>query len=643
MSIWPGDLAPLGALIRERGLVLGARLEHRERTESTNDDAKAGARAGAEHGTVWIAERQDSGRGRQGRAWSSPAGENVLMSILVRGHFAPRRVALAALVAGLAVRSALAEALPARTVRLKWPNDVLVVTDPTSSAEPPRKIAGILVEAQSRGATLESLVIGIGINVHTRAFPDELRARATSVALENGGEDRARLIADVLSYLDRHLETVLARGLGPLHAELERHDALLGLRVESESGSGVADGIDDEGRLRVRDDAGEIHAWGSGEVHLAPVSDSNDPLPWLLRPAGGGVFLVSTGRAEQLALQRTIYAVDRDEDVHASHHAALSRVAGAKAVLLGIPSDVGAGFRRGANLGPQELRRAFYAHYPEAGAWAESTGLVDVGDIFCVPQLLHDDMLSEAQLRDTRAAVFADAPPALREQLPVSPLSMAERVLDRLLAINPALRVFGLGGDHSTAWPIVRALHRRDPDLCILQFDAHTDLLENRLGVKYCFATWSYHANDMIGRGGRLVQVGIRATRHDRGHWENSLDVRQFWADECVRDPKGAQERILDHLERVGCKRLYISNDVDGTDIRWASATGTPEAGGLSPEFVEGLILAAGARFEVIGGDVMEVAPTVAAPEGGLEETLRLGARYLHATYRAALGSAPGA
>lgn len=363
--------------------------------------------------------------------------------------------------------------------------------------------------------------------------------------------------------------------------------------------------------------------------------------PHLLRPAGGGVFLVSTGRAEQLALQRQIYDVARDEDVAASHQAALERIASARAVILGIPSDVGAGFRRGANLGPQELRRAFYAAYPEAGAWALRERVVDAGDVFVVPQLLHDDMLSADQLRATRNAMYPDAPEPLRRQLPVSPLSMAECVADRLFEMNPDLRLFALGGDHSTAWPIVAALHKRDPDLCILQFDAHTDLLENRLGVKYCFATWSYHANELIGRKGRLVQVGIRATRHDRGHWEDSLGVRQFWADECLRDPNGARARILDHLSAVGCKRLYISNDVDGTDVRWASATGTPEDNGLTPDFVEGLIEAAGQRFDVVGGDVMEVAPTVAAPAGGLEETLRLGARYLHATYRAALGTAP--
>ena len=56
--------------------------------------------------------------------------------------------------------------------------------------------------------------------------------------------------------------------------------------------------------------------------------------------------------------------------------------------------------------------------------------------------------------------------------------------------------------------------------------------MPERLGVKYCFATWAYHANDLLGRGGRLVQVGVRASGQPREHWERTLGVRQFWAAE---------------------------------------------------------------------------------------------------------------
>jgi hypothetical protein len=131
-----------------------------------------------------------------------------------------------------------------------------------------------------------------------------------------------------------------------------------------------------------------------------------DELALLLKPAGGGLYLVSTGRAEQLALQRSIYRASNDEDVAVKFSSALARIPDAKGVLLGVPSDVGAGFRRGANLGPQAIRTALLAADPDWPERAEAMGLVDIGDVFVVPQLLHDDMLSEAQKAATRAALY---------------------------------------------------------------------------------------------------------------------------------------------------------------------------------------------------------------------------------------------
>ena len=58
----------------------------------------------------------------------------------------------------------------------------------------------------------------------------------------------------------------------------------------------------------------------------------------------------------------------------------------------------------------------------------------------------------------------------------------------------------------------------------LLHFDAHTDLLQERLGIQYCFATWAYHANELLRRDGRLVQVGIRASGRSQSHWESSLE-----------------------------------------------------------------------------------------------------------------------
>jgi guanidinobutyrase len=366
-----------------------------------------------------------------------------------------------------------------------------------------------------------------------------------------------------------------------------------------------------------------------------------EELTLLLRPAGGGLYLVSTGRAEQLALQRRLYGAASDADVQDQWRAALARIPAARAFLLGIPSDVGAGFRRGANLGPQAIRTALLDADPGFPEQAARDGLIDIGDVFVVPQLLHDDMLSEAQKEASRRALYPDAAPEVRAALPVSPLSIAERAIDLVLQQNPRIAPIVLGGDHSTAWPVVAALARarREP-WGIVQSDAHTDLLAERLGVRYCFATWSYHANDLLGRGGRLAQVGIRATRHDRGHWEGSLGVRQFWAQDCLARPAEALDAVIAHVKATGARGVYFSNDIDGTDARWAEATGTPEPGGLDPEWVVELIRRLGREVGMIGGDVMEVAPPLGPTPESAARTVALAVRYLRETIAAVLGEA---
>ena len=273
------DLAHALAAIGARGVGLGIPLHVLDETTSTNDEAKLGAKSGAPHGACWVAESQRAGRGRQGRVWSSPPGENLLFSVLLRLTCAPARLPPLALVAGLATRDAIAKALahsphsphsPRGTgaagadVRLKWPNDVLVDG---------RKIAGVLIEATLSGSKVDAVVVGIGINVHTRAFPAELTGTATSLAIvagEGSSFDRGEVLADVLAGLARDLPLAAERGLGPVHARLSKHDALRGQRIRGENGEGSAEGIDVEGRLLVRGDDGVLVRWSAGEVALAP-------------------------------------------------------------------------------------------------------------------------------------------------------------------------------------------------------------------------------------------------------------------------------------------------------------------------------------------------------------------------------------
>ncbi len=295
------DLARAAEVIAARGCALGAPLVIADETASTNDDAKRGARDGAPHGAVWVAESQTSGRGRQGRVWLSPRGENLLFSVLLRLKCAPARVPPVSLACGLAVRDAVARALAgARAgagadadVLVKWPNDVLVRSPRDGRL---RKVAGVLVESALSGANVEYVVVGIGINVLTRTLPGEVAAIATSIALERdargGGAsdgreiDRAEVLADVLAQLDRDASHVAHKGLGLIHARLTRHDALVGQIVESvdDGGGGggaagagaalrgVAAGIDLEGRLLVRRDDGVIVRVASGEMRVRAAS-----------------------------------------------------------------------------------------------------------------------------------------------------------------------------------------------------------------------------------------------------------------------------------------------------------------------------------------------------------------------------------
>lgn len=231
-------------------------------TTSTNDEAKRGAKEGAAHLTVWTAESQTAGRGRQGRGWSSPRGENLLFSVLLRIACPPARVPLVAIVAGLAVRDAVAKLLPEARgddVKVKWPNDVLVGD---------KKIAGILVESSIQGSKVDHVVVGIGVNVLTRNFPDDLAPIATSISLEGRSDaDRDALLEAIVENLDHDVEHVVHKGLGLIHARLERADHLRGKELDLEGG-GRAEGIDEDGRLLVRKPDGILVRVSSGEVRI---------------------------------------------------------------------------------------------------------------------------------------------------------------------------------------------------------------------------------------------------------------------------------------------------------------------------------------------------------------------------------------
>ena len=223
---------------------LGTPHLHLRATRSTSDRARALAQAGASHGTLVTADSQSSGRGRQGRSWSAPAGSSLLMSVVLRDP--PDLLPLAA---GVAVARVCGE-----DARIKWPNDVLLED---------RKVAGILAEGRPQEGWA---VLGIGMNValDIADLPPELHATAATLGLTPAD------IPAVLDRLLRELETTLALDDATLLAAYREVDGLRGREISWTGGTGVAAGIDGSGRLVVDLPSGGQTALEAGEVHLGP-------------------------------------------------------------------------------------------------------------------------------------------------------------------------------------------------------------------------------------------------------------------------------------------------------------------------------------------------------------------------------------
>jgi BirA family biotin operon repressor/biotin-[acetyl-CoA-carboxylase] ligase len=251
----PGDIAVALERARPRIRSFAARLLCFDAVSSTNDLAGRLAACGAEEGTTVVADTQHRGRGRMGRAWYSPAGAGLYVSIVFRPSLDMTGASAAA--AGLPVLTlvagvALAEALRGVTglpIEIKWPNDLLVAR---------RKLCGILAEAAATEGVLQYVILGFGINLRSAAYPPELADRATSLEAELGRPiDRGLVLAESLAALAARYREF---GAGRFGAILDRWRAL----SPSSTGAavswvgpdgprrGTTAGIDNDGRLLVR-------------------------------------------------------------------------------------------------------------------------------------------------------------------------------------------------------------------------------------------------------------------------------------------------------------------------------------------------------------------------------------------------------
>ena len=241
----------------------GYRLVALEDVDSTNEEARRRAQAGAQSGTLIWARRQLRGRGRRGRTWVSPPG-NLYCSLLLRPRCPPAEVAKLCFVAALAVGDTLAGLLPEATrVGHKWPNDVLIEG---------RKVAGILLESATAGDnTLEWLVIGAGVNVASHPAQTDHHA-ATSLAAEGLEVAVPALLGAYVGKLDGWLERWRGEGFAPVReAWLDRAEGLGGpleVRLSGETLRGTFAGIDDSGTLALVQADGSLRKVAAGEVFL---------------------------------------------------------------------------------------------------------------------------------------------------------------------------------------------------------------------------------------------------------------------------------------------------------------------------------------------------------------------------------------
>lgn len=216
--------------------------------DSTNTKAQELAEKGYPSGTLVVADKQESGKGRRGRSWVSPSGTGIFMTLMIKPDINPNNASMLTLVAALAVAKAITS-VTGEEALIKWPNDIVVNG---------KKVCGILTEMNAQFDYINHIVVGIGINVHNESFPEEISQMASSLMIEAGGKrfHRAQIIAETMSYFEQYYDTFLKTQ--DLSALVREYDELLVNRNKSvrvldpkEPFDGKAMGITSKGELIV--------------------------------------------------------------------------------------------------------------------------------------------------------------------------------------------------------------------------------------------------------------------------------------------------------------------------------------------------------------------------------------------------------
>jgi BirA family transcriptional regulator, biotin operon repressor / biotin---[acetyl-CoA-carboxylase] ligase len=244
---------------------IGKNVHYEESVESTQKIAHGLAYDNASEGTVIIAEEQVAGRGRMDRKWHSPKYTGVWMSIILRPNIPLPKAPQLTLLAAVAIVQAI-EDLTDLLPEIKWPNDILIRG---------KKVTGILTELEAEADRINSIIIGIGMNVNQTKedFPSELQEIATSLFLEKGEKvSRSDLIKGIFMNLEKLYLLYLEEGFLPIKLLWEGYAISIGRKITARTLSnsiiGTAQGITDDGVLIMVDEQGKTHHVYSADIEL---------------------------------------------------------------------------------------------------------------------------------------------------------------------------------------------------------------------------------------------------------------------------------------------------------------------------------------------------------------------------------------
>lgn len=242
---------------------IGRSYYYYDTIDSTNNECKRKARDNFQHGTVLVAEAQTMGKGRIGRRWSSPKGTGIWMSVLLKPNISPMEASKLTLLGAVAIYNAFEE-MNIKS-QIKWPNDVVING---------KKVCGILTEMNAEIDMINYVILGIGINVNTEIFPEDIVDKATSIRNETGKIiDRKILIGKVMNNIEAlYYKFLKDNDFKYILNQSRKASVVIGkevkiiTRVTEEIGRAID--IDDDGHLIVELQDGTKKNIMSGEVSV---------------------------------------------------------------------------------------------------------------------------------------------------------------------------------------------------------------------------------------------------------------------------------------------------------------------------------------------------------------------------------------